>query len=66
MLSVSMSETSSDVVEVAAFDAAFKIGLRAFLIRFFLRLRCAAAAKTNAAVMSEGAKSTDPNSPDIH
>ena len=66
MLSVSTSESSSEVFEVAAFDAAFRIGLSAFLILFFRRLRCAAAANTKAAVISEGARSTDPNSPDTH
>ncbi len=65
-LAVSRSDTSSVVVEVAAFDAAFMIGCNAFLMRFFRRLRCAAAASTRAAVISDGARSTEPNSPDIH
>jgi len=54
------------VVDVAAFDAAFMMGFSAFLMRFLRRRRCAAAANTKAAVMSDGAKSTLPNSPDIH
>ena len=65
-LSVSTSDASSEVVEVARSDAALMIGFKAFLILFLRRLRWAAAASTNAAVMSEGAKSTDPNSPDTH
>lgn len=42
------------------------MGFKARLILFFLRLRCAAAANTSAAVISEGAKSTEPKSPEIH
>lgn len=42
------------------------MGFKARLILFLLLLRCAAAARTRAAVMSEGARSTEPKSPEIH